>query len=194
MQRSGGGAFFGEINVNSRHPLIPNVLADMRRRDRNSQPRDSEIEEMTPGSRAFLIFVGCVLLLCFACVLLELAGYQYTWIAGWPPWIYQAMMTLLGIGIFLEVVRLLRRLETPGSVASMLPMATLPTWLGLTATIYGYRNIFSLCVEAGYSPRFSDLAYGYRGCLSFVLIGLAASFPAVVAICFGLYVRVFLRQ
>ena len=26
MQRSGGGAFFGEINVNSRHPLIPNVI------------------------------------------------------------------------------------------------------------------------------------------------------------------------
>ncbi|QDT03042.1 hypothetical protein K227x_14210 [Rubripirellula lacrimiformis] len=26
MQRSGGGAVFGEINVNSRRPLIPNVL------------------------------------------------------------------------------------------------------------------------------------------------------------------------
>ncbi|GAB5407392.1 MAG: hypothetical protein Aurels2KO_56230 [Aureliella sp.] len=27
MQRSSGGAFLGEINVNSRHPLIPNVLS-----------------------------------------------------------------------------------------------------------------------------------------------------------------------
>ena len=26
MQRSGGGAFFGEINVNSRRPLIPDVI------------------------------------------------------------------------------------------------------------------------------------------------------------------------
>ncbi len=25
MQRSGGGAFFGEIDVDSRHPLIPTV-------------------------------------------------------------------------------------------------------------------------------------------------------------------------
>jgi hypothetical protein len=34
MQRSGGGAVFGEINVNSRRPLIPDVIqqdfADMR--------------------------------------------------------------------------------------------------------------------------------------------------------------------
>jgi hypothetical protein len=125
------------------------VLADMRRRDRESKPHASKIEGMMRGSRLFLVFVGCVLLLCLACVLLELAGYQYTWIVGWPPRIYQAMMTLLGIGIFLEVVRLVRRQETPGADASMLPMATLPTWLGLIATIYGYRSIYSLYIEAG---------------------------------------------
>jgi len=28
MQRSGGGAVFGEINVNSRRPLIPDVIRD----------------------------------------------------------------------------------------------------------------------------------------------------------------------
>ena len=31
MQRGGGGAVFGEINVNSRRPLIPDVRAANRR-------------------------------------------------------------------------------------------------------------------------------------------------------------------
>jgi hypothetical protein len=107
--------------------VIRDVLADECRCESGSNQHAFKIEEMMRGSRLFLIFVGCVLLLCSACVLVELAAFQYTWIAGWPPRIYQAMMTLLGIGIFLEVVRLLRRLETLGAVASMLPMATLPT-------------------------------------------------------------------
>lgn len=149
---------------------------------------------MMRSSRLFLSFVGCVLLLCSACAILELSGYQYTSIAGWPPRIYQMMMTLLGIGVFIEIVRLLRRLETPSAIASMLPIATLPVWLGLTATIYGYRGIYSLYTEAGYSPRFSDLAYGYEDCLSFVLIGLAASCPAVVVLSIALYIRASQQQ
>jgi hypothetical protein len=81
-------------------PLILNVLADNCRSDRESNPHASKTEDMMRGSRLFLILVGCVLLLCSACVLVELAGLQYTWTAGWPPRIYQALMTLLGIGIF----------------------------------------------------------------------------------------------
>ncbi len=36
MQRSGGGAVFGEINVNSRRPLIPDVRAANRRQSHRS--------------------------------------------------------------------------------------------------------------------------------------------------------------
>ena len=170
----------------------------MRRRDRDSKPRDFETEDMTPGSRAFLIFVGCVLVVCSACVLLDvadIAGYDVMWTAGWPPRIYQMTMVLLGIGVLVEVIRLLRRLPTPGAIASLLPIATLPVWMGLIATIHAYRGTYSIFEEwRGLVPQFSELAYAYDHCLSFVLIGLVASFPSVVAIGIGLYVRVSPRQ
>jgi hypothetical protein len=149
-----------------------------------------ESESMRKVNATFVVVITSSLMLIALLVLAHRTALAHATVYGWGGYAFEMITVAIGCAAFAVAIRTIMDAEKPSSCAWLLPFACVPTGMGVLASVWNYVGIYYVYAAISIPPIFSDIANAYDHALSYLIIGLASTFPPFITIGIALYLRI----
>lgn len=112
-----------------------------------------------------------------------------SWLVDSLGFLYGTLLYIAGLSALYMSCRIVRRVRDPAAVATALPIAFLPSFIGVVGLVHGYISIFRMVAASGTYPKPNDMLDAQSTVLVCLLTGLVLTFPSFVLLAVAMVVK-----